>query len=207
MRYFIHLLAGAERLVDTAGAEYADLAAARAEAVRCTRELIADWLRRGAAPDGVIEIVDEAGRICDLLPLEAAVFNPPRRDRTRQVFNTIDHKYLLLTPDFTILEANRSYLAATLTDLAAISRRNVFDVFPDNPGDPNADGVRNLTASLQRVLQSKTTDAMQRQRYDIRARDGAWLERHWQPVNYPVLDHNGEVEFIIHQVEDVTPRR
>src|SRR2546428_7515922 len=30
--------------------------------------------------------------------------------------------------------------------------RGIFDVFPDNPDDPAADGVRNLRASLERVL-------------------------------------------------------
>jgi hypothetical protein len=35
-------------------------------------------------------------------------------------------------------------------------------------------------------------------------RSGAWLLRHWRPINVPVLDHNGEVSTIIHHVEDVT---
>ena len=32
--------------------------------------------------------------------------------------------------------------------------RKLFDVFPDDPDDPTADGVRNLTASLERVIAS-----------------------------------------------------
>jgi hypothetical protein len=29
--------------------------------------------------------------------------------------------------------------------------------------------------------------------------------RYWKPTNIPILDHNGEVEFILHHAEDVTP--
>jgi hypothetical protein len=46
--------------------------------------------------------------------------------------------------------------------------------FPDNPGDRQATGVRNLAASLQSVLDTKLPNAMADQRYDIRRRDGTW---------------------------------
>ena len=58
--------------------------------------------------------------------------------------------------------------------------------------------------SLLTVLHNKKAHKMARQRYDIRRRDGAWEERYWQPVNFPVLDENGELVFIVHNVEDVT---
>lgn len=38
----------------------------------------------------------------------------------------------------------------------------LFEVFPDNPNDPHATGVRNLAASLQRII---TTRAAQRGLY------------------------------------------
>jgi hypothetical protein len=67
-----------------------------------------------------------------------------------------------------------------------------------------ADGVRNLSISLHDVLRTRQPHRMARQRYDIRALSGAWLLRRWNPINVPVLDHNGEVVSIIHHVEDVT---
>ena len=56
MRYFFHLLSGDDRLDDDAGVEHADVAQARAEALRVTREMIAESLRRNLpiAEDGVI---------------------------------------------------------------------------------------------------------------------------------------------------------
>ncbi|HET8730690.1 MAG TPA: ATP-binding protein, partial [Moraxellaceae bacterium] len=83
----------------------------------------------------------------------------------------------------------------------------LFDVFPDNPDDPAARGVANLRASLERVIVTKSADAMAVQKYDVRrpeAEGGAFEARYWSPVNSPVLDGHGRLLYIIHAVEDVT---
>ena len=85
--------------------------------------------------------------------------------------------------------------------------RGIFEVFPDNPEDPTATGVRNLRASLQRVLQGKISDTMAVQKYDIRKPESegrGFEERYWSPVNAPVFGPDGEIAYIIHRVEDVT---
>jgi hypothetical protein len=85
--------------------------------------------------------------------------------------------------------------------------RHLFDVFPDNPEDPDATGVANLNASLQRVLNTSTADTMAVQKYDIRrpeADGGGFEERYWSPVNSPVIGRDGAIAYIIHRVEDVT---
>jgi len=206
MRYFFHFIGGESRLDDEIGAPLAGPATARADAVRAAREMIADLLRRNEPlpPDGAIEITDEAGRLVACVPLTEAAFGAMPENRYRRIFDNAARSCLLLTPDFTIIEANRAYLRATMTHLAAIARRPLFDVFPDNPGDPDATGVRNLTASLNAALRGKAEDAMPVQRYDIRRPDGAWEMRYWKPTNVPILDDQGDVEYIVHQVEDVT---
>jgi signal transduction histidine kinase/ActR/RegA family two-component response regulator len=85
--------------------------------------------------------------------------------------------------------------------------RDIFDVFPDNPDDPAATGVSNLRASLERVRQRRAPDTMAVQKYDIRRpaeEGGGFEERHWSPVNSPVLDERRKLRYIIHRVEDVT---
>jgi PAS domain S-box-containing protein len=131
---------------------------------------------------------------------------PPRPDYG-SVFDAAPGNYLLLDSSFTIVGVNDAYLAATMTVREAILGRGLFEVFPDNPDDPAADGVRNLRASLERVLASKRPDRMPIQKYDIRrpeAEGGGFEERHWSPLNTPVLGPGGEVRYIIHWVEDVT---
>jgi len=122
----------------------------------------------------------------------------------RALFQAAPGLYLILTPDLTIVDASDAYLRATLTDRRSIVGRALFDVFPDNPDDPNATGVRNLRASLDRVLQFRRPDAMPVQKYDIRRPDGGFEEKYWSPLTKPVLDDAGAVEWIIHRVEDVT---
>ncbi|MFJ3670960.1 ATP-binding protein [Streptomyces sp. NPDC090106] len=121
----------------------------------------------------------------------------------RRLFDAALSPLLVLTTDFTIVEVNRAYLTATRTERSIVGRP-VFDVFPDNPGDPSADGVSNLRRSLEAVVATGRTDTMALQRYDIPAEEGGFSERYWSPVNTPVLDADGRVSHIIHRVEDVT---
>ncbi|HTK34253.1 MAG TPA: HWE histidine kinase domain-containing protein [Caulobacteraceae bacterium] len=123
------------------------------------------------------------------------------------LFESAPGAYLVLRPDLTIAAVNDAYLAATLTRREDMLGRGLFEVFPDNPDDPAADGVRNLSASLERVLRYRRPDAMAVQKYDIpkpASAGGGFEERFWSPVNTPVLDEAGEVAWIIHRVEDVT---
>jgi PAS domain S-box-containing protein len=123
------------------------------------------------------------------------------------IFDATPGNYLLLSPDLTIVGVNQCYLTATKTRREEIVGRGLFEIFPDNPEDPNADGVRNLRASLQRVMAGKRSDRMPVQKYDIRrpeSEGGGFEERYWSPLNTPVLDDRGGVSHIIHWVEDVT---
>lgn len=125
----------------------------------------------------------------------------------RLLFESAPGLYLVLTPAFQVVAVSDSYLRATMTNRAEILNRSIFDVFPDNPDDLHATGVRNLRDSLKRVVELKTADAMAVQKYDIRRPEsvgGGFEERYWSPVNYPVFSANKDVIFIIHRVEDVT---
>src|SRR6266852_3572255 len=84
------------------------------------------------------------------------------------LFQSAPGLYLVLTPDFSIVAVSDAYLRATMTKREEILGREIFDVFPDNPDDPTATGVRNLRASLRRVLRNRAPDAMAVQKYDIR---------------------------------------
>ncbi|HVX95363.1 MAG TPA: ATP-binding protein, partial [Polyangia bacterium] len=136
---------------------------------------------------------------------------PPRNDLDyRTLFTHAPDLLLALAPNpptFTILDATNAYLSATLTEREQIVGRSLFEVFPDNPGDPNATGTRNLRESLQRVVATRTTDTMAVQKYDVRRdpNDGSGFEeRYWSPVNAPVITAEGELSVIIHRVTDVT---
>jgi signal transduction histidine kinase/CheY-like chemotaxis protein len=125
----------------------------------------------------------------------------------RTLFASSPDAYLVLAPDLTIVEVTDAYLKATMTDRDEIIGRGLFEIFPDNPDDSTATGMANLAASLERVLANGRPDTMAVQKYDIQrpaSEGGGFEERYWSPVNCPVLGSDGEVELIIHRVEDVT---
>jgi PAS domain S-box-containing protein len=103
-----------------------------------------------------------------------------------------------------MVAANNARLRATMTRREDVIGRPLFEVFPDNPHDPGATGVRNLQASLHEVLRTGKPHRMALQKYDIRTPEGEFEERYWDPLNSPVFDDHGKLIYIIHRVEDVT---
>ncbi|MGA2596086.1 MAG: ATP-binding protein [Bryobacteraceae bacterium] len=135
------------------------------------------------------------------------MFSEPASLDFRALFESAPGLYLVLTPDFSIVAVSNAYLEATMIKRQDILGRGIFEVFPDNPGEPDATGVRNLRASLERVKQFARADTMPVQKYDIRrpeSEGGGFEERYWSPLNSPVIGPDGRVEYIIHRVEDVT---
>ncbi|MDB5406769.1 MAG: sensory box sensor histidine kinase/response regulator [Rhodospirillales bacterium] len=122
----------------------------------------------------------------------------------RLLFESAPGLYLVLRPDLMIVAASDSYIEATMTRRDKIVGRNLFEAFPDDPDDPSATGMRNLHASLQRVIKTGLPDVMAVQKYAIRRGDGDFEERHWSPVNTPVFGADKALAYIIHRVEDVT---
>lgn len=122
------------------------------------------------------------------------------------LFAATPSPYLVLGPDLVIVDVNDAYLRATRRTREDLVGTYIFDAFPDNPADPDADGVSNLNASLHRVLTTRERDTMALQKYDIPIvdRPGAFEERWWSPINTPVIAPDGTVAWIIHRVEDVT---
>ena len=123
------------------------------------------------------------------------------------LFESAPGLYLVLDPELRIVAVSDNYLRATMTERQEILTRGIFDVFPDNPDDPQATGVANLRASLERVLHRGVPDTMAVQKYDVArpaAAGGGFEVRYWSPRNTPVLGPDGRLTHIIHQVEDVT---
>ncbi len=124
-----------------------------------------------------------------------------------RVFDALPGLYLLLDPQLRIVGVSDAYLRATMRMREKLVGLGIFEAFPDNPDDPQADGTRNLRASLERVLATNKADEMALQRYDIErpaANGGGFEVRYWQPDNSPVFDPAGELTHIVHHAVDVT---
>jgi PAS domain-containing protein len=127
---------------------------------------------------------------------------PARPLDFRSLFESAPDCYLVLDPELVIVAVSDAYLRATMTRREDILGRGLFEVFPDNPDDPDATGVGNLRASLDRVRGGLMPDTMAVQKYDIRrpeADGGGFEVRYWSPLNSPVLDASGALACIIHR--------
>ena len=123
----------------------------------------------------------------------------------QQFFLKIPSVCALLSPEFKILAVSDAFERASMRSRDEVIGSVIYEAFPDNPDDPSADGVSKLRSSLERVRHELRPDTMPIQRYDVEdPSNGVFAERYWSPVNTPVLDARGELQFIIHMSQEVT---
>ncbi|MFH8498829.1 PP2C family protein-serine/threonine phosphatase [Streptomyces coeruleorubidus] len=122
------------------------------------------------------------------------------------VFHALPGMVALLTPNLVYADANEDFLRLAGRTREQLLGRYIFDVFPENPNDPAAAGMRETRESMLRVVATRERDTMALLRYDIEdsGRPGHWEEHFWSPVNAPVLGPDGRVVLIVHRVEEVT---
>jgi signal transduction histidine kinase len=126
------------------------------------------------------------------------------------LFDSAPGSYLALTPDLVIVAATDAYLVSTKTRREDILGRSIFEIYPGDSAQPGADFTRNLRNSIGRVTRRKKQDLMPAQKVQITQLpfgSGRLEERYWYSVNTPVLNTEGEIQYIIHQLEDVTYKR
>jgi len=104
----------------------------------------------------------------------------------RAILHGLPGLVVVLDNQLRIVDISDAYGLATMVQRDTIVGKSMFEVFPDNPADAIADGVRNLHASLQRVLTSAAPDTMAVQRYDVRRpkeEGGGFETRYWSVIN------------------------
>jgi PAS domain S-box-containing protein len=124
-----------------------------------------------------------------------------------EIFKALPGNSILLQADeasYKILASTRGYVKLTGVKEANIIGKGIFDVFPSNPNDCNDTGESRLRDSLANVLQRKETHELPVQRYDTENEDGNFTERYWNAINTPVVSDEGEVNYIIHTVSEIT---
>jgi hypothetical protein len=110
-------------------------------------------------------------------------------------------------PGLHIIDVNLPYAAATLIDRSRVVGEKLFDVFPDNPALPTADGVGNVFESLRRATQTGQPDTIPLLRYDVQAAADRFVEKHWRTTHFPIFDERGDLIFLVHHVVEVTARQ
>ena len=126
------------------------------------------------------------------------------------ILNAIPGNHVILLPNpptFTIVGATDTFLKTSYTIRDKIVNRPLFEIFPDDTTDEKADGVSNLRASLEYVMDHKEIHLMADQRYDIiNPQTGAFEFKVWAASNRPVMNAEGQIQCIIHTTEDITEK-
>lgn len=127
----------------------------------------------------------------------------------QQFFENGPGLFLILEPTspFRIVAVSNAYLKATGTTRANLVGQSVFDAFELGPGQLYSNVGEALRNSLETVVATHTSHAMPVQQYNISSSvsgSAEVRERHWSPVNVPILASDGSVQYIAHRVDDVT---
>jgi len=130
---------------------------------------------------------------------------PLERSQRDPVFLSLPSPTLLLSRDFTIAAANRSYLRATGRCADELVGLNVFDAFPASPESKQAGSSADFADSVKRVLRTRRPHRLTGIRFDVPdpCRPGEFLAKSWSVINAPVCDGD-EVAGVIVRVEDLT---
>lgn len=122
-----------------------------------------------------------------------------------QKFFEANHMLLIvLWPDFEIASVSDGYARTANMPREKMMGRNFFDLFFDDPKNANSTGFSDVRRSLEKVLKTKTHDKMPLRRYDLPLEGGGFEIRYWGSTNTPIVNAQGEVEYIVRKVEDQT---
>ena len=121
----------------------------------------------------------------------------------RALFRLLPDNYLLLAPDGTVLDNSNAHVQVSMLPREQAQGKNIFAAYPTPDPQSRAD----LAASHEAVRRTLQPDVMPLLRYDLErpAELGGGLEeRYWQVTHYPLLNEQGELQYILQRPQDVT---
>ncbi|MBJ6111360.1 PAS domain-containing protein [Hymenobacter sp. BT523] len=121
----------------------------------------------------------------------------------QRLFRSLPDNFLLMAPDATIVDNTDSHVAASLKSREEAVGRTLFEAYPSV--DQNQGDI--IAASHEHVRQHLEPHAMPVIRYDLAKpaeQGGGFEEMYWQATHYPVLDEQGQLQYILQRTQNVT---
>jgi PAS domain S-box-containing protein len=121
------------------------------------------------------------------------------------LFRSLPENFLLIAPDAeaTVLDNTNSHVGVSLKSRAEAVGKPLFDAYPT----PSESGAAQIRESLEHVRRHREPHTMPLIRYDLErpAEQGGGLEEfYWQATHYPVLDADGQLQYIVQRTQNVT---
>jgi PAS domain S-box-containing protein len=123
----------------------------------------------------------------------------------RALFAGLPAAFLVMTTDWRVVEANEAYVALLDRSREDLIGRNVFELFPPDPGRTDEHGAHPLQRSFETARDTGRPHAMPLFQYDVAdPATGRTVPRYWSLVAAPLLDDDGGTAFVVQRVDDVT---
>lgn len=124
-----------------------------------------------------------------------------------KLFNSIPEPIVVLSPEYKVVAATDAFLESSLrTRDELIGLHFLLEAFPERGSSYQDNAVKK---GLDQVLQTKKTVRLEVMRYDIQkpeSQGGGYEVRFWEVNQTPILDSEGNVEYIMQKPFDVTER-
>jgi PAS domain S-box-containing protein len=123
------------------------------------------------------------------------------------LFRSSPNPYMLVDRDLRYVDANDAYLRVTASKREQLIGRPIFEVFPNDPDDPENDPARLIRASFERVFATGEPDSVAFIRYRVPRHTATGLvdeDRYWSATHTPMFDAEGRVAMVLQHTVDVT---
>ena len=120
----------------------------------------------------------------------------------QHVFHSLPENFLLIgsDPDATILDNTDSHVAVSLKSRAEAVGKPFFEAYPATDAH-GAEVIRESHEHVRRYLEAHTMPLI---RYYLAGPDGQLEEFYWQATHYPILDAQGQLQYILQRTQNVT---
>lgn len=121
----------------------------------------------------------------------------------QRLFRALPESLLLMAPDGTIVDNTDSHVAASMKPREEVVGRTLFEAYPSV--DQNQGDV--IAASHEHVRRFREPHTMPLIRYDLALpaeQGGGFEEMYWQATHFPLLDEQGELQYILQRTQNVT---
>jgi len=131
---------------------------------------------------------------------------PPASDSPvdyQRLFRSLPDNFLLMKHDATIVDNTDGHVAVSLKSREEAVGRTLFEAYPST--DQNQGDI--IAASHEHVRQHLEPHAMPVIRYDLARpaeQGGGFEEMYWQATHYPLLDEQGQLEYILQRTQNIT---
>lgn len=123
-----------------------------------------------------------------------------------RLFAAVPAACVVLDRELGIVALNDAYAEVTGREAAELIGRDFFEAYPPEPREPTSHGAEVQRQALQLVLRTGQQNMLLLHRFAIphAERPGEFDPRWWNVTNRPLIGPDGQVDFIVHRVDDVT---